>query len=484
MPTLASRTRPLVSALVALAALLPAGAAQAFSEDLCVQSNADGSRAIVNCLTAAECGPNAAEHTHCRVNLTYDAAKAIGNGRSVFHTDATFFIAQAVGLRSDVAYWLAAYDQAVDAQTYVPFDMYGNTSTIGAAYTTAKMNGWARTDPSTGGFTAHFPAVFTYTAAGKVRYPGAANPTYTVDGAHPHLDDAVSEGMLYHFRSWALANDTGRGSCINGFTAYDPALRSFFTGASCYRDASSVLTTQPQNVTRWITGWMPTLTVLNGLPLQFAAYSGNGIAQYVSAVRGQSNSYISQIKYDDEPSLQGILDASSGVMLTPAEPVTADLARMAIYLHILQDRISHAACGDASTVHEPDPSGYFSFLYSTEQCTQDLHATRHYEEIGFPPAALPERVYSALRYTWNELVAFAQAHPEYVATQYSPAQLAARRQSFVGTKSPYAPGKLVTDAISVSDGCQRAREMMRLLAQNGLAQMPGNDASELDLMCP
>ena len=100
MPVLDARRSPYDIAnsdfLLLAAFLLHASAASAFSEDLCVQDNADGSRSIVDCLTAETCGPNAEDHTHCRANITYDAAKAVGNGRSIVHTDSTYFIAQAL----------------------------------------------------------------------------------------------------------------------------------------------------------------------------------------------------------------------------------------------------------------------------------------------------------------------------------------------------------------------------------------------------
>src|SRR5215217_5471567 len=46
-------------------------------------------------------------------------------GRSMVHAESTFFIAQALGYRSDVAYWIAAYNEVTDYGQYVPIDQCG-----------------------------------------------------------------------------------------------------------------------------------------------------------------------------------------------------------------------------------------------------------------------------------------------------------------------------------------------------------------------
>ena len=47
-------------------------------------------------------------------------------GRSMVHADSTYFIALALGYRSDVAYWIAAYNEVTDYAQYVPIDQCGN----------------------------------------------------------------------------------------------------------------------------------------------------------------------------------------------------------------------------------------------------------------------------------------------------------------------------------------------------------------------
>jgi len=478
------RTLPghlLTTTLALSTVLFASSSAMAFSEDLCLQPNGAGGNDIVNCMDAAHCGPNAEEHTHCRVNSVMDAAQAMGNGRSIVHTDLTHFMAQAIGLRGDVAYWLAAYNEIVDANTYIPFDMYGDPADETGMYTTATLNGWSRQNPNAGGFTYHFPAVFKYTASASSRFPGAANPSYAVDGTHPHLDDAVSEGMLYHLRSWALTSQR-QGSCVNGFTVYDSALKSFFSASQCWRPNDLALKTVPGAVPKWIQGMMPTFTVVGGAQLPFASYSGTDIVQYTPPAN--MGGQITDVRFDNE--LGSILSGSSGVLFEdsdPDAPVPASIVRMGMYLHVLQDRISHATCGDASTVNEPDTTGYFHFNYSPAECTQDQHAVRHYEEIGFPPAQTPERVYSSLSYAWDEMVQFAKLHPEWLVHSYTPAQLAARKRQIIGTRGALTAGQAISQVVSVTDGCERLRGMIQLTSAWGFEQMPGNEGDPAT-MCP
>ena len=468
-------------ALTALSTVLFASSpAMAFSEDICLEPNAAGGNDVVNCMDAAHCGPNAEDHTHCRVNAVMDAASAMGKGRSVIHTDLTHFMAQAIGLRGDVAYWLAAFNEIVDATTYVPFDMNGDLFEEDSVYSTPSLNGWSRQNPSAGGFTYHFPAVFKYTANAANRFPGAANPLYTIDGAHPHLDDAVSEGMLYHLRAWALAT-TPRGSCVNGFTGYDSTLKSFFTGSQCWKTSDLALKNSPESVTRWIRGWMPTFTVVNGAQMPFSSYSGTDIVQYTAPE--QMGGQITGIRFDYEiGSILGAAPRSLWDDANTSAKVPASIVRMGMYLHVLQDRISHATCGDASVVHEPDALGYFRFNYSPDECTQDQHAVRHYEEIGFPPAQTPERVYSALSYAWDEMVQFAKLHPEWLTHSYTPAQLAQRKHQIIGTRGAFTAGQAITDVVSVQDGCERLRAMIELTDAWGFEQMPGNEG-DTSTMC-
>jgi hypothetical protein len=40
----------------------------------------------------------------------------------MLHADATYFLAQALGFRSDVAYWIAAYNEVADLNRYAPID--------------------------------------------------------------------------------------------------------------------------------------------------------------------------------------------------------------------------------------------------------------------------------------------------------------------------------------------------------------------------
>lgn len=465
----------------------------AFSEDVCVMTSEDGKLSIENCLNSDYCGPNAENHLRCRANSLLTAMDAFNYpARSVLHTDSTFFIAQMIGLREDVAYWIAAYNESADVGTYVPFDMFGKRyydedpnkrSNLMPEYTTtANMFGWYRQSGMTGGINFHFPAVFKYSAQSP--YPGATNPTYRIDGQQPRLDDPIYEGQLYHLRQWALFN---KNACTNGLSEYDSVSKSFFTSSTCYRENVSGLENNPASAKKWISGRLPLLSMKDDVYADFAAYSGPAIAKALPVDTNSDgvNDLLNDVIYDYDL-YEELLSPSLGILYSePIEQkpkVPAIIARMGIYLHFLQDRISHYQCSDASIVNEPDKDGYFHYTYSTEQCTADLHAVRHYEELGFPAALIPQRTYSAMIYTWDELVSFAQMHPQFLEVQFSPAQLKLMKEEVIGNKS--RPGILFTDAISKQSACERVQAIVRLNDAYGLQQMPGYDIQQIETMCP
>ena len=132
-------------------------AAHAFLEDLCLPRQQGGT--LQWCIRP--CPPGNDPNTTCPVQ-TADFA-TIQQGRSMIHVDSTYFIAQALGFRADVAYWIAAYDEVTDYSQYVPIDQCGvqaaNSVTIangmtqqtatntGQNYITAFFNGFQRTNP-------------------------------------------------------------------------------------------------------------------------------------------------------------------------------------------------------------------------------------------------------------------------------------------------------------------------------------------------
>lgn len=434
--------------------LLPA-LSWGFSEDLCVT----GGR-LVNCLTAERCSQEAEDTTLCRANATFDAAKVtlLENGRSTLHTDATYFIAVALGLRSDIAYFVAAYDQATDLGQYVPFDMHGRAMNDQTRWHSARINGWQRTNAVTGGLSYHYVTVYQ---------PDPAAPaSYTIDGQHPRLDDPVYEGLLYHLRTWGLRGKGAQTPCADGFTEPAPD-GSTFTGAQCYND-------DPSRAVKYLRGLVPAFTSLD-VVIPFSGYSGRQIAQYDG-----TSSRIDEVTYYAE-NLPALLSSSTGRIGSPGslQPVPAAVARLGIYLHVLQDRMSHYECGDASYVGGPNRKEKFVFRYDDVECTQDKHAWRHFEEIGW--AELPERTLSALEYAYDEIATFKGLHATRHPDWFTAVPPRTRAELVRDGEGQYG---IVAAPLTVADGCERARAFIVALDDAGLPQMPGNDYAAVDSMCP
>ena len=96
-------------------------------------------------------------------------------------------------------------------------------------------------------------------------------------------------------------------------------------------------------------------------------------------------------------------------------PVPVQLARIGIYLHVLQDTSSHATyCGDDAPTPPGggDPGTYMyrsndTYLLSFgTSCATSPHLAGHIQETGTGDAPLPLRDYVALNNTVDELIAF------------------------------------------------------------------------------
>lgn len=449
--------RRLTASLTAAAALLYAGPAAAFSEDLCARSSADRSVTwITDCMQSATCAPGSSNTGACYVNVMWDAGQATarGNGRSMLHMDSTYILAQAVGFRWDIAYWLAAYDEVTDLGEYVPFDRCGARLTDETLWA-EPINGFQRTDASHGGFGYHFVTAFSQTGNGR--------DLAGVTGLYPDVSDTLHEGMLSHLRRWAYEGAPGASTapmCTNGFTARAPSSAAPYMNRACYDPL-------PGTGSQLIRGEVPLFTP-GGTRAPFAAYNGD---QYLMTSASGATLYFD--------ALDAVLQGGSGTLQAGADagqPVPSVLARAGIYLHVLQDRISHHKCGDVSYVRQGG-AGY-QYLYEPigdpVQCTQDQHAWGHYQEIGQP--TLPERTYAGLEYTYDELRALATtlraARPGWFTARYgSPIARAALIRDASG-----AAGGL-SQVLMVPGGASRVAAEMALVAGYGLHPLPGHDSA-------
>src|SRR3990170_6571786 len=106
--------RTLVVSLVVL--LTFTNDAYAFLEDLCLPRNAAQGK-LSWCVNPTCLNPPAPSRACPQQILDFATIKP---GRSMIHADSTYFIAQALGYRADVAYWIAAYNEVTDYTQYLP----------------------------------------------------------------------------------------------------------------------------------------------------------------------------------------------------------------------------------------------------------------------------------------------------------------------------------------------------------------------------
>lgn len=347
------------------------GLALAFAEDLCWQSNGSG---VVACTPLpAECEPVGSSSQACETRAMALVAATAGyaHARSIVHTDAVYFMAQRVGFTADDAYWIAAYDEAVDLGAYEPVDRSG-MPIGGGQLATAVIDGFKRSNLADGGVYFHFISP---------RDDGIGPPA-PVDGLHPNLSDAETEGFLVHLRAWALAGSgNARPACTDGLSIYTGS--DYALGQSCFERALG----QPASIDGVISVFGPTAV--------------NYTSQTGSQVVVSANQPNGPVRAEDFDSVIG------------GDARRAANARLGIYLHALGDRISHHVCTDRSPLQGPQGvQRGFGVDMSNPDCTQGPHALRHLWEVGVDQDLLdPEHrtLEPNLSKVYDELVAFADA---------------------------------------------------------------------------
>ena len=373
--------------------------AHAFLEDICIPRVKDGLR---NCLAPASACKNPAEALNRGCLLEAVQFAAIPPGRSMIHADSTYFIAQALGYRADVAYWIAAYNETADYGQYAPIDQCGAQATStnsGASYITAKFNGFQRTNNTTDGPLYHYVLNFSPNGQGTDVHGAsgvqAVYPFHYPPPGYPVTIDDVYQGTLYDLRQWAMKPDDGPGLlCTAGYTT--PNGSSNFSGPKCL--AGVPISGTVPLLENHAVG--PAINVTSGPKI---LDNSNGVVDYT-----QLKSWL-----DDKSRTTGVLFDD------PAKPpVPVQIARIGLYLHSLQDTSSHGTfCGDdapsppggsdAGSYMAMDSSGV-KLVFGT-YCATGPHLASHVQETGTGEASLPLRDYVALNNTLDELILFGNA---------------------------------------------------------------------------
>lgn len=493
--------------LAALALVLLSTPAHAFLEDLCLpRNNAQGK--LTWCISP-NCLVQPAPSRACPQQLLDFAT--ITHGRSMIHADSTYFLAQALGYRADVAYWIAAYDEVTDYSQYAPIDQCGVEATAqnsGAPYITAQFNGFVRTNNNTDGPLDHYIVSFSPNGQGTdVHGPEGVLGLYPFHYPRPgypvRIDDTYQK-TLANLRQWAMLPSRDPGVlCTVGMTSAD--------GKDCLSGGT-------------ISGVVPFAVNPNVPGINLNVPLGKKVLNYDATTTPPTVVYYEQLGpwLNDKSRTTGTLWKSR-----VPEPVPVQIARLGLYLHTIQDSTSHSTyCGDeAPSPPDGGDAGTYMFLDGSNvglsfgnSCAASPHLASHLQETGTGDAPLPLRVYTALNMTIDELIAFGNsvakehgwiANPELLppdvtggksAQGFSAADL---KNTLVGTivsGQPYSRIEVYQSGV-VTLPLQQTNTIARLTAMNAalarysdtlrkqsrspaafvpLEHMPGNSANPAD----
>ncbi|HEX4844294.1 MAG TPA: hypothetical protein VFV57_11530 [Limnobacter sp.] len=387
--------------------------AHAFSEDLCPSRQGGWSSCIQR-----TCNPQG-ENTACEAATAMSQYITLAAGdptgiRSVLHFDSLYLLAQAAGLSPKDAFQMASYNQAVDTGKYDHRDDQGQLMLDRAScgdpaqasaqcmINSADIGGVGRNNFVGGGIFFHFHTV--------------PPVTRTKNGLNPEVTDPTAEPFLNHLRTWAH----GRGPLCLGGLSFVGKQNQIDSGKACYQS-----TTRPETT---LLGKIPFVTELG----EYAQLD------WISTIEEQRVVRNSQT---------GELSFASELEKNLPKGVPADMVRMGIYLHALQDRISHHRCITASKIEGPRPADAppiltntgvktlydlaifrdpinlirnalaypvasnpeFYVEFSRMECDQFSHFQRHSFEVGVPQNTLDDRdktTEAGLRKAFTEIALF------------------------------------------------------------------------------
>jgi hypothetical protein len=421
MVTIRATRRVLVFFLAIVFILAEASLLQAFYEDVC-QPRRGQTGPLSWCLQPT-CPPPANPNVACTAQGVQFAT--VKPGRSMVHADSTYFIAQSLGFRNDVAYWIVAYNEVTDYAQYVPIDQCGvqaadnNSIALGNSsgtapnsghdYITAYFNGFQRTNAQTDGPLDHYVVFFSPNGTGTdVHGPAGVSALYPLHYPNPgypgHIDDTYQK-TLANLRQWGMLPTSDPGVlCTVGLTETTPEGTRCVTGVP-------------------INGTVPMLQgVARGVNISIT--SGQKVLNLVT-----KNNVSKVTLYPELGDWLRDEARTTGKLWKEAVPVPVpvELARIGIYLHVLQDTSSHATyCGDdAPTPPGGCDPGTYMFMSTAgvklsfgNSCVTGPHLAGHVQETGTGIESLPLRDYVALNNTVDELIVFANEvalhHPGWI----------------------------------------------------------------------
>lgn len=352
------------------ALILIPSCAYAFFEDICYEYT-DASKTALNPV------PFNCWDVQCKDNINHSNTQCVTTGledylvatlsdkyhaRNTLHFDVVWLLARMLGMKSGDASTLAYYSEATDPGGFTHYDYLGNPI---ASSTTDSILGVQRTNLLTSGYWFHYIPWYKLPGTGTTEHL-----TYT-PGAVPSPFSSY-EVPLNHLRAWAFGKrdsvcEFGLTKDINSDTA------------ACINDGGGI--------------------VQISVTMPFMAFT------YVPLPQTQTLSW-----QRINPSVAPPYNCDNNGTPTPcyyeynqsyASSISGTLKALGIYLHAMDDRLSHFACVDPSPI---TPNGSNYVLQYGDTCGQATHALLHYEETGHSP--VPERSVEAITYSYYEIQAW------------------------------------------------------------------------------
>ncbi len=358
----------LVIAATATVLVLPLPAS-AFSEDICYAwRNTEKSKLKpqpfncwdVECQDAnAEYNPNRSCGGSGLQTYIEAAVKGGYHTRNMLHYDVVWLFARLLGMSKEDADVVAAYSEAPDQGSYQHYDYLGE-GVVSA--TSDNIDGLYRTNFATNGFWLHYVPWQRLTGMTQQVMPltffERNNASRTPFGSH--------EAPLNHLRAWAFNQRSDL--CEFGIltTPEDPSSACINSGGS----------------SRSLTYTVP-------------------VVGFTAKPEPLTLSWQRASKLPTPPCdiTSGSSERNTCYQQSWASGKKGSLMALGIYLHAMDDRLSHAACTDPSGIRRLLNSNYE--LDYGNACGQGVHAVLHYEETGHAPT--PDRSINALRFSFLEI---------------------------------------------------------------------------------
>lgn len=339
------------------------------------------------------------------------------HGRNTLHFDVVWLLGRAAGLTATDAATLASYSQATDLGEYRHYDYQGNAL---PSFTSESIEGVKRTNYATFGFWLHYVPWF--------REEGETKRKLTYDFGHADGQSPFASGEvpLNHIRDWAFGvRDT---LCTFGLTD---------SQGNCYGDPAQDQSSGRLNL------YVP---IVNPIAVQDQVTLGR---QKIKPCADSSDQSCYNTDYDK---------ANKG-----------SIKALGIYLHAMDDRISHFQCSDFSAIEQSMGGASTSDEYTLNYamtCGQLLHVGMHYRETGHSP--VPARSINALVYTLLEIDDWIKV------TGYD------RDSSYVGGIEKYKTVaiKMVTEGLSQECAAARVQRLCQIARANDLGWHDNNATCE------